>query len=300
MGQANHEGRFESILNHLDLLVYVADMESYELLFLNRYGRTLYGEPNGKKCWELLQAGLTGPCDFCNNAALIDTNGEPTGVHVWEIQNTRNLRWYECRDQAMRWDNDRLVRVEVAIDITESRRIKAELAAAKLHAEALAHADELTGLNNRRAFVSQGLKLFHQASRQGKAVSVVMFDLDHFKQINDTHGHYVGDRVLIAVADNIRPLVRDSDILGRLGGEEFALILPEAGLRQALGVAERLRMAIADIQLENDRAVVRCTSSFGVAFCDRGSKDLDEMLCEADDALYLAKERGRNRVEYID
>lgn len=293
-----HDGCFEAILNNLDALVYVADMESHELLFLNRYGRYLYGEPAGKKCWQLLQAGQTGPCSFCSNPLLVDANGEPAGVHVWEIQNTRNLRWYECRDRAMRWEDGRLVRVEVAIDITESKRIKEELAAAKLRAEALAHADELTGLDNRRAFVSRGLQLFHHASRHGRAISVIMFDLDHFKLINDTHGHYVGDRVLIAVANNIRPLVRESDILGRLGGEEFALILPETRLSEALNVAERLRATIADILIENGEALIRCTSSFGVAACEHGSKDLDEMLCEADDALYRAKEFGRNRVEY--
>lgn len=294
-----NDNGFEAILNHLDVLVYVADLETHDLLFINDYGRKLYGEPDGKKCWQLLQSDQSGPCGFCNNALLLDVDGEPNGVHVWEFQNTRDQRWYECRDQALRWDDGRLVRVEVAIDITERKRMREELAAAKLKAEALAHADELTGLDNRRAFFSRGLNHFRHASRHGCPVAVIMFDLDYFKQINDTYGHFVGDKVLLTVARTLKPLVRDSDILGRLGGEEFALILPETGLDEARMVAERLRAAVAGLRIEHGTTVIRCTSSFGVAACEDGSLDLDELLGEADDALYLAKHGGRNRVEYM-
>ena len=108
-----------AILNSMDSLVYIADMETYELLFVNDYGRNVFGDVQGKICWEGLQEGQTGPCDFCTNGRLLDSEGNSTGVLVWEFQNTVNQRWYECRDQAIRWFDGRLVRMEIATDITE-------------------------------------------------------------------------------------------------------------------------------------------------------------------------------------
>ncbi|MEE4461620.1 diguanylate cyclase, partial [Azotobacter chroococcum] len=277
---------------------YVADMHSYELLFLNDYGRQHYGDPDGMKCWQVMQAGQTGPCDFCSNPQLLDANGEPAGVHVWEIRNTRTGRWYECRDRARYWADGRLVRIEIATDITERKRMEEELAEAKRQAEALAHIDELTGLNNRRAFFQLGLQAFRQAARAASPIAVVMFDLDHFKQINDVHGHFVGDKVLVAVANSVREHVREADIAGRLGGEEFALILPQTSLPEALVAAERLRGTIAATSLAHGEARIRCTSSFGVAVCADGSLDLEHMLSLADAELYRAKRNGRNRVEH--
>lgn len=289
---------FEIILDSIDAIVYVADMHSHDLLFLNSYGRQYYGNPGGMKCWQVMQAGQSGPCDFCSNPYLLDGNGEPAGVHVWEIRNTRTGRWYECRDRARYWADGRLVRIEIATDITERKRIEAELAEAKHQAEALAQIDELTGLNNRRAFFQLGLQAFRQAARATSPIAVIMFDLDHFKQINDVHGHLVGDKVLVAVADSVRAQVREADIAGRLGGEEFALILPETSLPEALTVAERLRGAIAATSLAHGAVVIRCTSSFGVAVCEDGSLDLEHMLSLADAELYKAKHNGRNRVEH--
>ncbi|TBW09457.1 diguanylate cyclase [Azotobacter chroococcum subsp. isscasi] len=289
---------FEIILDSLDAIVYVADMHSYELLFLNSYGRQHYGDPAGMKCWQLLQAGQTGPCDFCSNPQLLDANGEPAGVYVWEFRNTRTGRWYECHDQARHWADGRLVRIEIATDITERKRMEEELAEAKRQAEALAHIDELTGLNNRRAFFQLGLQAFRQAARAASPIAVVMFDLDHFKQINDVHGHFVGDKVLVAVANSVREHVREADIAGRLGGEEFALILPQTSLPEALVAAERLRGTIAATRLAHGETRIRCTSSFGVAVCADGSQDLEHMLSQADAALYRAKHNGRNRVEH--
>ncbi|MGV6477456.1 diguanylate cyclase [Azotobacter vinelandii] len=289
---------FEIILDSIDAIVYVADMRTHELLYLNSYGRQHYGDPEALKCWQVLQAGQAGPCDFCSNPHLLDADGEPAGVYVWEIRNTRTGRWYECRDQARYWSDGRLVRIEIATDITERKRIEEELAAAKHQAEALAHVDELTGLNNRRAFFQLGLQAFRQAARAASPIAVIMFDLDHFKQINDAHGHLVGDKVLVAVANGMRSQIREADIAGRLGGEEFALILPETTLSEALTAAERLRGVIAATRLAHGSIHIRCTSSFGVAVCEDGSLDLEHMLSLADAGLYKAKRNGRNRVEH--
>jgi PAS domain S-box-containing protein len=119
--------RFETLLDNMDSLVYVADMESYEILLVNAYGRSVWGDVKGKVCWQVLQAGQSGPCPFCTNDRLLDAAGFPTGVYVWEFQNTVNKEWYECRDQAIRWVDGRLVRLEVASNITERKQAEEAL-----------------------------------------------------------------------------------------------------------------------------------------------------------------------------
>jgi signal transduction histidine kinase/ActR/RegA family two-component response regulator len=119
--------RFSTVLDSLDVLVYVADMESYELLFVNRYGREHWGEGIvGKICWQVMQVGQEGPCPFCTNANLLDEQGRPTGVHVWEVQNLLTNEWYECRGRAIKWIDGRLVRLEIATNISEKKRSEEE------------------------------------------------------------------------------------------------------------------------------------------------------------------------------
>ena len=118
--------RFQAVLDGLDALVYVADMTTYELLMLNQYGRQIWGDIAGQTCWQTLQSGQNGPCSFCSNARLLLPKGEPAAPVVWEFQNTANLHWYECRDQAIRWPDGRLVRMEIATDITGRKRSEEE------------------------------------------------------------------------------------------------------------------------------------------------------------------------------
>jgi PAS domain S-box-containing protein len=113
--------RFKTVMDSLDALVYVADMDTHEILFLNQTGRNAWGDIAGKRCWETIQKGQTAPCGFCTNDRLLDAEGNPTDVVVWEIRNTLNGRWYECRDRAIRWTDGRLVRLEIATDITERK-----------------------------------------------------------------------------------------------------------------------------------------------------------------------------------
>lgn len=296
LGDCRH---FDIILNSLNALVYVADMETHELLFLNDYGRTHWGDPNGRPCWQVLQSGQQGPCAFCTNPQLVDAQGQPTGPLVWEFQNPITGRWYQCRDQAVRWVDGRLVRLEIATDITDRKRLEQDLEAAVRRAEILARTDELTGLSNRRAFFELGARAFEQCRRSARPIALIMFDVDHFKRINDTHGHAAGDRVLQALAAAVSPLTRDADILGRLGGEEFALVLPETDLPQALAVAQRLQAAIAKVAVSDGPATIRCTCSFGVAASSDGDTSLDQLLTEADRALLRGKAGGRNRIDAV-
>jgi len=123
--------RFSTLVNSLDALVYVADMESSELLFVNQYGREVWGDIVGKCCWQVLQSGQAGPCTFCTNPRLLDGVGKSTGTYLWEFQNTVTGRWYECRDQAIPWSDGRLVRMEIAIDITLRKEAGNAMAAEK-------------------------------------------------------------------------------------------------------------------------------------------------------------------------
>jgi len=129
--------RFSAVMDSIDAGIYVADMQTYEILFVNRYGREVWGEDAiGKVCWQVLKSGQSGPCPFCTNDRLLDAEGNPSGVYVWEFQNTENRHWYHCRDLAMRWPDGHIVRIEIATDITELKRMETQLIQAKEQAEA--------------------------------------------------------------------------------------------------------------------------------------------------------------------
>lgn len=286
-----------TVLDSLDAMVYVADMDTYELLFANEYGRDIWGDIKGLTCWKVLQDGQDGPCSFCTNHRLLDNEGQPTGVYVWEFQNTVNKRWYQCRDQAIEWVDGRLVRMEIATDITERKQAEDELKAAKELAEELASKDELTGLNNRRAFFEKSYRVFKQALRFKHPISVLMMDIDHFKRINDNYGHAVGDKALQVIAQFLHNMIREIDIVARMGGEEFAFVLPETGRDEAINLAERLRVKIENTTIVHENQQFNVTVSFGIFSCSAEDETLDSMLTKADDALYIAKKKGRNQIK---
>jgi diguanylate cyclase (GGDEF)-like protein len=160
----------------------------------------------------------------------------------------------------------------------------------------LAVTDPLSGLANRRRFMDVLRGEIERSRRSGKPFALLMLDIDHFKRVNDTYGHNVGDKVIIALARTIAAAVREIDTAARLGGEEFAVILPETGLAGALVVAERLRLAVQamDVRAE-DGAPFRITVSLGAAEWSAGAAP-EELLRRADSALYASKTGGRNRV----
>lgn len=183
--------------------------------------------------------------------------------------------------------------------IRDRERLANELRQANDQLSSLAMTDALTGLLNRRAFEQALMRDLARAERQGGAVTLVLVDADHFKKVNDTYGHQGGDTVLRALADVLREGTRSSDVAARVGGEEFALILPQTDANNALVVAERVRVrfAVRKIPLEDGR-ITKATVSLGVATARApGCRGLDKALYEAADrALYAAKAAGRNCV----
>ncbi|MBF0242077.1 MAG: response regulator [Desulfamplus sp.] len=132
--QQESNERLQTVLDSIDALIYIADMKNYELLFINEFGRKIWGDVIGAKCWNALQ-GLDSPCPFCTNDKLLTPEGEAVGLYEWQFQNRISGRWYDCRDKAIEWTDGRLVRLEIAIDITESKIAQEQIMAAKEQAE---------------------------------------------------------------------------------------------------------------------------------------------------------------------
>lgn len=161
-----------------------------------------------------------------------------------------------------------------------------------------AERDPLTGAYNRRAFHTLANHVFARGRREGGAISLVILDLDHFKNVNDSHGHAVGDKVLKRVVAIVHAVLREEDVLVRLGGEEFAIMLPAASQSEALHIAERIRRAIEAEAFMADAETVKVTTSLGVtSLAAMGANDvIDDLIRLADTALYQAKVAGRNKV----
>ena len=169
------------------------------------------------------------------------------------------------------------------------------------HLERLARHDSLTDALTRSTFMEQGAGLLVQLQQEQAATAVLVLDADHFKQINDVHGHPSGDRVLVAVAAAIRTAIRQGDLFGRIGGEEFALVLPRVTRREAQAVAERMRKAVANLAVVLETgSLQRITVSIGVAFDATSGAGLSEMVSLADRAMYEAKRAGRDQVVVCD
>jgi diguanylate cyclase (GGDEF)-like protein len=162
--------------------------------------------------------------------------------------------------------------------------------------ERLACSDGLTGLNNRRHFLVLANNEWARFQRYKRPLALLMTDIDKFKSVNDTHGHDVGDEVIKAVAGILQESKRTTDIVGRLGGEEFAMVLPEATLDSAVQAAERFKQLVANRVISAGDQRVSVTISLGVASADEQTSGIDEMLKQSDVALYEAKQTGRNRV----
>jgi diguanylate cyclase (GGDEF)-like protein/PAS domain S-box-containing protein len=216
------------------------------------------------------------------------------GVDVWVSVSISPVR-----------DADGVITHFVALEEDISRRKQTERDLAGMAAalertnrelERLAMVDPLTGIANRRHFFATAEREVALARRHQRPLGVLMLDIDHFKDINDRYGHAVGDEVLKQVARTALSVLRATDHIGRIGGEEFAVLLPDSGLEGAVATAERLREAIAAAALPGGADDVRCTVSVGVAGWAPGDASIEASLNRADAALYRAKREGRNRM----
>ncbi|MBS3809346.1 MAG: GGDEF domain-containing protein, partial [Desulfobacterales bacterium] len=192
----------------------------------------------------------------------------------------------------------RLLEAEAA-----NARLEREIEARKeLEAELKRQAatDSLTGLNNRRRYEALFRHEFRRTKRYGGRLSLFVLDLDHFKQVNDNYGHSAGDTALQKLADLCRSSLREPDIIGRLGGEEFVVLLPDTGGSDAYNVADRLRKKISETEIKTDHGRFTLTATIGVAEASPDDKEIEDLVRRADTALYKGKAYGRNRVSIQD
>ena len=182
-------------------------------------------------------------------------------------------------------------------DMTQIKRLEDSLRERTEKLEKLSRHDELTGLYNRRAMMESLFVEMSRSRRYAFPLCAVMIDLDHFKEVNDRHGHMVGDEVLARTAKIIRNGIRATDVPARYGGEEFCLILPNSDRDQAFEFADRIRERLSkEIIKSKDGHEIRLTMSAGVSLFDREADDEASLVERADQALYQAKREGRNRV----
>jgi diguanylate cyclase (GGDEF)-like protein len=160
----------------------------------------------------------------------------------------------------------------------------------------IAETDELTRLYARRFFMESFENELQQARRYDHSLSLLIVDIDHFKKINDTHGHQAGDAVLVQLAELLREMTRDSDVPARYGGEEFAVLLPETAVNEARELASRINEAVADTTFHTEAGELTITVSVGVASLNSDDQDIDDVIADADAALYQSKEEGRDQV----
>lgn len=219
--------------------------------------------------------------------------GRPCLGVVQGLRSVRGFaRWIHINATPLyRADGALLSGVVVSVsDITPAKTLEERLRREAYH-------DELTGLPNRRHFLVALGRAMNSASRHGHALSLCMADLDHFKAVNDTHGHATGDRAIQAFGECLAGVLRQEDLAARLGGDEFCALFSHAGPEEAVACLERVRQRLAEAEVRNDRGErLSLTGSFGVAAFHREWMDPEAFLAAADAALYRAKARGRNRI----
>ena len=225
------------------------------------------------------------------------TSAEGGGhLHEITIRNPRGQTHYmTVASRRMVFGGDDAHLLSLA-DVTHIRRIEDELREANEQLQHLATTDSLTGVSNRRHFLSQSADELQRMRRHHRPGVMFMLDLDHFKALNDRHGHDAGDRMLVEASSRVRQMLRGHDLFGRLGGEEFAGMLPETDITAAFAVAQRVRESIAAIRLKVGEELAHVTCSIGMTTILPEGDTPELALKRADAALYLAKQTGRDRV----
>lgn len=200
------------------------------------------------------------------------------------------ILWTEINLSVIKGKDDGISNVILVIhDISDRKRMETELFQ-------LAMTDYLTGINNRRSFMKQAQDEFNRAQRYQRPFALLLLDVDRFKCVNDIFGHLTGDRVLIDLVKAFKSALRETDIMARIGGEEFAILLLESDERSALNVARRIQRKVKKIIIESAGQKYHVTVSIGIAIRNDRDRSLDLLFKRADDALYRAKDSGRDRI----
>lgn len=298
----NEDYMVETFFDVIPFNIYVVDVKTYRLIFLNRFAKSMFGDLKGQTCYSALYEEES-PCFHCKFKELLGEDGLPNGNSaVYEHFNPMDDHWYQMQDKALHWPSGNVVMCSIAVDISELKATQnqlaeahAQLALKNKELEALSITDRLTGVFNRLKLEDVFDQEARRRARYGHTFSVIIMDIDEFKKVNDKHGHPVGDTVLCETARLLTDNIRATDVLGRWGGEEFIIVCPETNAQGAVNLAENLRKKMATHAFTGVEPI---SGSFGVAEHFE-NETVTDLIRRADKALYKAKDAGRNKVEVL-
>ena len=288
-GYVFSERNMSEAMNYVDAAVYMKDRQgrfiyaNSALLRLRGIDIAALGKRNGKNVWAHLSSESLNESD-----QRVFQVGERTREEIIVGSGENQTVYLESKYPLFNKKGHIVGLIGISTDVTELFALRQEL-------EQATRTDELTGLYNRRAFFEFADIGLANARRHGRPLSLMIIDIDHFKRINDLFGHPVGDRVLEDVAARMSSAIRDVDRLARIGGEEFAVLLPETDIEQALDIGSRIRLALQPIPLQGG-ASVKPTVSIGLATLHPEDQSIHNLYQRADEALYRAKASGRDKI----
>ena len=253
-----------------------------------------------QRCYEVL-LNRKEICEDCSVKVTFET-GEPQTKEKQAKYIGDSKIWLEIYTYPIFDEMGRVVSVvEYTRDITQRKQAEGERDILMNKLVYLSRTDDLTGLLNRRALIERLEEEVHRSRRYIADLSLIISDIDYFKEINDTFGHDAGDKVLQIISSLMKDILRQTDIIGRYGGDEFLLILPETSLKGAKEIADRIHSAVQEYELHiGSNIPAKTTVSLGVAQFNIEKEDVTGLIKRADNALYIAKGKGRNRVYLID
>jgi diguanylate cyclase (GGDEF)-like protein len=299
--------------------VSVVDLLKYEIIYANQAMKNIMFDMTAQNCWQAIH-GQDAPCMWCK-APMLLKNLRPevhysqstvdTGYAVYEHFNEVANRWYQIQEKVVTLQDDRNVLISFALDISLQKEAQSKLIdthvkltkqtqALKEAQEKLkeqANRDPLTNLYNRRYFSDISEQIIALAKRTKSPLSLIMIDIDDFKKVNDTYGHNIGDEVIKLLSNEITASIRESDVVARFGGEEFAVIFPNTDGVNAFKLANKLRENIENARYIDGKESIGFTISIGLdEFNLENDATVSDSLNRADKALYNAKATGKNRV----
>ncbi len=302
------------ILNSSSLFsVKIVDLDTFEVTYANQSMKAIMADEKAKNCWEAVYA-QSSPCMWCKVHELLNQkkNGNDNDSVTYEHFNEVANKWYQIQEKILTIENNKKLLITFALDISMQKETQSQLInshvqlsfqtkalkEAKEKLKEQASHDYLTNLYNRRYFQHLSQDLISIAKREAIELSIIMLDIDCFKMVNDTYGHSTGDQVLKHLAAILNKHTRESDIVARIGGEEFAILLLHADENRAAEIAEKLRASVETQPVKiNENTEIPFTISLGVASVDvENDLNIDACLNKSDAALYDAKNSGRNKM----
>lgn len=303
---------FEALLDVIPFAAYAVDVETYEVVYANKMMSEGLFAPREEFCWKKV-FGQEEICSWCKVPDLKQRSRQyKNDKLISSFFDEATDKWFQAFDELISWPDGRTVKYTILVDISEQKEIQASMI--KTHAKLaiqskklqqankklqyLSEKDYLTGIDNRRSYFKKGVELFEASLDEPYDFYVAMLDLDRFKTINDTYGHSVGDEVLKEFTSLIESLLDESDIFGRLGGEEFSIILVSDNKDDVIAKLETIKNKVKFIDLKVDGKKVDVSVSIGFDKKISTDKTLDELLERADKFLYEAKNDGRDILKF--